>query len=246
MKIRIRFRKWGVMKFVGHLDTMRYFQKAIRRAGIDITYSAGYSPHQIMSFAAPLGVGLTSDGEYLDIEVNTAGPSKEAVEALNATMAEGVEVISFRKLPEDAKNAMSIVAAADYRVSFSPEARMPDLERLAGLFMAQSEMLITKKTKKSEAVTDLKPMIHELQARQDLLFMRLATGSAVNCKPVHVLEAMGAVTEPEAAAETAALQRVLSEMPYGIQIHRLQVYARKGMEEPPVFIPLEDLGEEIV
>ena len=58
------------MKFIGHLDMMRYFQKAVRRAKIDIRYSEGYSPHQIMSFAAPLGVGITSDGEYFDIEVN--------------------------------------------------------------------------------------------------------------------------------------------------------------------------------
>ena len=70
MKIRIKFRKYGVMKFIGHLDIMRYFQKAIRRANIDICYSSGFSPHMIMSFAAPLGVGITSDGEYFDIEVS--------------------------------------------------------------------------------------------------------------------------------------------------------------------------------
>lgn len=71
MRIRIKFKKYGAMKFIGHLDMMRYFQKAMRRAEIDICYSEGFSPHQIMSFAAPLGVGITSDGEYLDIEVNS-------------------------------------------------------------------------------------------------------------------------------------------------------------------------------
>ncbi len=50
------------MKFIGHLDVMRYFQKALRRAEIDVKFSEGMSPHMIMSFAAPLGVGLTSDG----------------------------------------------------------------------------------------------------------------------------------------------------------------------------------------
>ena len=60
MKIRIKFRKYGTMKFIGHLDVMRYFQKAIRRAEVNIRYSEGFSPHQIMSFAAPLGVGITS------------------------------------------------------------------------------------------------------------------------------------------------------------------------------------------
>lgn len=69
MKIRIKFSKYGTMKYIGHLDMMRFFQKAIRRAGIDVRYSEGFSPHQIMSFAAPLGVGMESRGEYMDIEV---------------------------------------------------------------------------------------------------------------------------------------------------------------------------------
>ena len=64
------------MKFIGHLDIMRYFQKAIRRAGIDIAYTEGFSPHMVMSFANPLGVGLTSDGEYFDIEIRTPISSK--------------------------------------------------------------------------------------------------------------------------------------------------------------------------
>ena len=79
MKIRIKFSKQGAMKFIGHLDTMRYFQKAMRRADVDIRYSEGFSPHQIMSFAAPLGVGLTGSGEYLDIEVLSTDSSAEMV-----------------------------------------------------------------------------------------------------------------------------------------------------------------------
>ena len=79
MKIRIKFRKQGAVKFVGHLDIMRYFQKVMRRADVDIRYSEGFSPHQIMSFAAPLGVGLTSNGEYVDIEVNSTNPPQEMV-----------------------------------------------------------------------------------------------------------------------------------------------------------------------
>ena len=91
MKIRIKFRKYGEMKFIGHLDMMRYFQKAMRRAGIDIRYSEGFSPHMIMSFASPLGVGLTSDGEYLDIEVGEPLSSREAAARLNEVMADGVD-----------------------------------------------------------------------------------------------------------------------------------------------------------
>ena len=91
MKVRIKFRKQGVMKFIGHLDVMRYFQKAIRRADIDISYTEGFSPHMILSFAAPLGVGLTSNGEYADIMLKTPISSAEAVRRLNDVMVEGME-----------------------------------------------------------------------------------------------------------------------------------------------------------
>ena len=103
------------MKFIGHLDIMRYFQKAIRRAGIPIKFSEGFSPHMIMSFANPLGVGLTSDGEYFDIELREPIASKEAVRKLNEQMVEGMEVVSFVEIPDDKKcKGMSIVAGADY------------------------------------------------------------------------------------------------------------------------------------
>lgn len=92
MKIRIKFRKWGCMKFIGHLDMLRFFQKAMRRADVDIRYSEGFSPHQIMSFAAPLGVGITSDGEYFDIEVHSTKSSEEMIADINAVLVDGVEV----------------------------------------------------------------------------------------------------------------------------------------------------------
>ena len=88
------------MKFIGHLDVMRYFQKAMRRAEIPIAFTQGFSPHMIMSFANPLGVGLTSDGEYFDIELTGPVASKEAVRRLNEVMAEGMEVVSFVQIPE--------------------------------------------------------------------------------------------------------------------------------------------------
>ena len=121
MKIRIKFAKQGVMRFIGHLDIMRYFQKAMRRAHIDIAFTEGFSPHMIMSFAAPLGVGLTSNGEYMDIEIRTPISSEDAIRQLNEVMVEGMKVLSFRQIEEGkAGKAMSLVAAADYTVSFRP------------------------------------------------------------------------------------------------------------------------------
>ena len=102
MKVRIKFSKEGPIKFVGHLDTMRYFQKAIRRANLPVAFSGGYSPHMIMSFAAPLGVGTESLGEYFDLELTETVPTDEITRRLEATMVEGVRVISARQV-EDGK-----------------------------------------------------------------------------------------------------------------------------------------------
>ncbi len=100
MKVRIKFSKQGPVKFVGHLDTMRYFQKAVRRAGLPVAFSGGYSPHMIMSFAAPLGVGTTSRGEYFDLELAETVSTSEITRRLNETMAEGFQVISARQVED--------------------------------------------------------------------------------------------------------------------------------------------------
>ena len=82
MKARIKFSKTGSMRFIGHLDVMRYFQKAFRRADIHMSYSQGFSPHQLMSFTSPLGIGLSSDAEYLDIVLEDSDESAVMVEKI--------------------------------------------------------------------------------------------------------------------------------------------------------------------
>ena len=128
MKIRIKFLKQGSMKFIGHLDMMRYFQKVMRRADVKIRYSEGFSPHQIMSFAAPLGVGITSNGEYLDIEVTETESSAVMTNRLNQVMVDEIRVLSYKKLEDSSKNAMSIVAAADYTLTFRERYKPEDLD----------------------------------------------------------------------------------------------------------------------
>lgn len=118
MKARIKFRKYGVLRFIGHLDVMRYFQKVMRRADIPIAFTGGYSPHMIMSFASPLGIGLTSDGEYFDIELAAPVNSSDAVRRMNEAGVEGIEVLSFRRISDEKKmTGMTILAAADYLIT---------------------------------------------------------------------------------------------------------------------------------
>lgn len=164
MKVRIKFAKYGAMKFIGHLDMMRFFQKAVRRADIDVKYSEGFSPHQIMSFAAPLGVGIESCGEYMDLEVLSMPSVEDMKDALNRVMVEGVEVLAVNVLPDQAKNAMASVAAASYQLHLKEGIwNIPAPAESVASFYAQEQILYTKETKKNTLEVDLKQGIYEIQ-----------------------------------------------------------------------------------
>ena len=190
MKARIKFRKYGAMKFIGHLDIMRFFQKVMRRADIPIAFSGGYSPHMIMSFANPLGVGVTSDGEYFDIELTEEIDMNLAVERMNQVMVEGIDVVNMVQISDEKKRTgMSIVAAADYLSSLRHGEFPENWKEKAEGFMAQPEITILKKTKKSEKETNIKPMIYKFGIQDDAVFMQVATGSVENLKPEVVMQA---------------------------------------------------------
>lgn len=223
------------MKFIGHLDIMRYFQKAIRRAEIPIAFTSGYSPHMIMSFANPLGVGLTSDGEYFDIELTESIASKEAVRRLNEQMVDGMEIVSFVQIPDDKKSkGMSIVAGADYLSSVKNGSLPEDLAEKLEAFYAQNEICVVKKTKKSEKEVDIRPMIYKLECRDGKIYMRVAAGSVQNLKPELVTEAFVRYLGMNAEEVT-------------FTHHRLETFAEsENMEGKMILVPLDALGTEIV
>lgn len=267
MKARVKFSKTGNLKFIGHLDVMRYFQKAFRRAEIDVEYSKGYSPHMLLSFAAPLGVGLTSDAEYLDMQLVSTLSEAEMVAKMNEAMVSDIQVVDFKLLPDTSKNSMSIVAGADYKISlkdgYTFEAAIDEAgnaletsltiknfkERFEA-FMAKEQIVILKKSKKSEKEVDIKPFIYHVafdaKAFADLggafnensvaesyengvvVYMQLATGSVNNLKPELVMEAF-------CQSENVVFN------PFAYQVHRMEVYADLGTEEERKLVSLNDV-----
>lgn len=209
MKIRIRFSKHGAMKFIGHLDVMRYFQKAVRRAGFNVVYSTGFSPHQIMAFAAPLGVGLESESEYFDLEVADLSNSELMVRQLDEQMAEGFRIRDIVLLPDNAPNAMASVAAASYSIRFR-EDRKPtfDIKEAVDLFNSKSEVKVIKQTKKSEIELDIKPSVYKLEIQNDMITMLVDASSAGNIKPDLVINTLYSFYEEEPALNAFITTRI--------------------------------------
>lgn len=233
MKIRMKFSKTGPLMYVGHLDTLRYFQKVFRRSGVDIAYSNGFSPHQILSFAAPLGIGVTSEGEYLDTEFHSVTTSEEMLGQINAaTLTPYIEITELVALEEGAKKAMAAVAGADYRISFATKYQYREaILKAVPEFLEQTELIITKQTKKGEREVDLRPLIHQLEVQNDALTMRLTTGSNNNLRPDTVMESLTAF----AGVEYESLS---------FMVHRLDTLLWN--EEEGCFAPLSSAGHVIV
>lgn len=268
MKARIKFSKTGSMRFIGHLDVMRYFQKAFRRADIAMSYSQGFSPHQLMSFASPLGIGLSSDAEYLDIVLEDGEDVTGFVPRLNAVMNEEIRVKDFTVLTEEAKTSMAVLAACDYLITVKPDRKsfLTDSSRRRDAvekFLLRESVEIMKKTKRSEKLVDIKENIYkltdslsefeaftgltygemalDLAEYEPVLYLQLTAGSMLNIKPELVLEAL-------------CMQEGEEYDWLSYQIHRIEMYAdadaRKGeihtltSEIPCRLIPLSEYGKK--
>lgn len=233
MKVRVKFSKYGPVKFIGHLDVMRYFQKAIRRAEIDVAYSEGFSPHQKLSFAAPLSVGHTSNGEYFDLELCSLNSTEELKTALQSAMVEGIDILDVQLLDDTEGNAMASVEAASYYVTIRNGVELPDgfMEKLLA-FYAQDNIPVVKETKRGHKEINLKESIYELsvvscalgQADEEVkerIYMKLNASSGGNIKPGFVLESF--------------CDSIFFKMPpFGYTVHRIETYREWEGE----FVPL--------
>jgi radical SAM-linked protein len=183
----------------------------------------------IMSFANPLGVGVTSDGEYFDIELTEAIDMNAAVARMNDVVVEGIKIVNMVPISDDKKKTgMSIVAAADYLSSLKQGTFPADWKEKTEEFMKQPVIHIVKTTKKSEKEVDIKPMIYRFEIREDSVYMQVATGSVENLKPELVMQALCNFLGVD--SETVSFSH-----------HRLDVYANVGTEEDKKFVSLDQV-----
>lgn len=198
INIRLKFSKGEEVKYISHLDLMRTFQRAIRRAGIPIAYSAGFNPHQEISFGAPLALGVTSSAEYVDMWLSEKIEIRSMIDKLNETLPDGIKVSDGIVLSDKAKNAMSLVTHSRYTIKFKLEnADEKVVHEKIHEFLEQEQILIKKEQpKKNFALKEIniKPMIYQMKllfVKDDECFFNclLSSGSKANLKPELLMEA---------------------------------------------------------
>ena len=182
MKVRIKFTKEAAVKYLGHLDIMRFFQRCFNRAGVRMIYSEGFNPHQKMSFAMPLGLGIESKGEYLDCEIADGQDLVDVMNRMNQVSGDGFHILSVRKLKDLASKAMASVRYASYQIHFDDEVQEEKIKDAVQTLLKQETFLVLKKTKKKEQEVDIRSQIHQLDFSGHVLFMLLSAGGDNNVK----------------------------------------------------------------
>lgn len=165
MKIRFQFKRGEELKYIGHLDVMRLFERAFKRAGIPVTHSQGFNPRPHIVFAQPMPLGLSSDGEFADVELDIRYELDNFLEKLNAALPDGIKVVDARENTGN-KNIMAIVEAARYRIDFNAPGNL-DIESIISNVLSRDRIIVLKKTKSGEREFDIRPLIYELSGEAE-------------------------------------------------------------------------------
>ena len=176
----LTYKRGDSIKYVSHLDFVRVFGRAFRRAELPIAYSEGFNPHPLLTFALPLSVGYTSECELMEFVMEKELETEEIKEKLQKAMPIGIEITEVCKGKTRMKkldNALYVVKAENLPDDLSE-------------FLSLDSILIEKKTKSGIKEADIRADIKNITLKDGCLEMLLSAGSRANLKPEVVINAM--------------------------------------------------------
>lgn len=209
----IRFTKVGYIRYTSHLDMLRLFKRAFKRAGIALSFSQGFNPHPKMGFAQPLSLGYTSRCELLEFETVREEDPAAVKDAVAAMMPEGIQILDCQPLKADVKSLAAAVCEATYRVVFPVAADPADCRKTVEAYLAQSEILAEKRQKKTKKMVtvDIRPKIRDISVvdgERLTLELRLDSGSTSNLSPEQVIAAFTAFAGLDAPRYDVEVERI--------------------------------------
>ncbi len=186
MIIRLVYTKKGMMKFLGHLDLLRFFERAFRRLRLPLAFSQGYNPHAKLKFGGPLSVGVASEYEVMEVTLDSEVDIEQFIVEFNQISPEGIKIKDY-KLTEQTESLMHALALSTYQLTLPRDYDL--LER----YQNTEEIILEKRNKRRKLVKkDLKQFIHRFEKDESdesglsylLAIKSLESGSA---KPVDIV-----------------------------------------------------------
>ena len=186
--IRVKYKKEDEMIFISHLDLQRLLQRAFRRAKINLSYSEGFNPHPKMSYGNALALGVESQGEYVDIEIEDDIEVDEFLERINNQLPEGIKFIKGQEIDPKTPSLSSVIVYGEYIFNIdldTPLSKEFVKSRVLN-FVKSEEIIVTKTNKKGRKVeVDIRPLIKNfdlvsLDDKKVTFESTIATGSKAN------------------------------------------------------------------
>ncbi|TAK34384.1 MAG: DUF2344 domain-containing protein [Chloroflexota bacterium] len=201
-RLRVAYAHRESVKFISHLDVLRTWHRAIRRAELPLAYSAGYSPHPRLLFASPLAVGVTGDWELVDMFLTNRMDEDEVAERLSAQFPFGMDIRAVREVPLHSPSLPALVRFADYVVLLEEKMARDELIAAVQRVLAAESLPRERRRDKDVRRYDLRPLIAAIPDvlwREDIirLNMRLRCDSSAAGRPEEVTAALGFQQHPQ-------------------------------------------------
>lgn len=180
------FEREGALSYIGHLDLKAVFERALRRAQLPLLYSQGFNPRPMLVFALPLGVGIDTKGDWIDVSMEVPVEADEFVKRINDELPEGLRVIRAVSIDEPKNSLMSVVTCAEYRIE------APGITKALLELIALEHVETTKKSKGKEVKVDIRPLIIKplTSSTPDRAEYMCYAGSQQNLRPDVLLKAI--------------------------------------------------------
>jgi len=197
MRIRITFQKLGALRYTGHLDLHKLWERAARRAELPLAYSQGFHPQPKMNIAAALPLGFSSRCEVLDMRLEHDIQLGGLREKLQATLPTGIQVTNVESVDERAPTLQTQVVSAEYEVSLAEasstalRANGSEVKRKIESILETESIIRTRREKEY----DLRPLIEALDLLDGKIFMKLAAREGATGRPEEVLDMLGIAFE---------------------------------------------------
>lgn len=223
-RLKFSFVRKENLKFISHLDIMRAFQRAIRRAGIPVSYSRGFNPQPRLSIALPLPLGVTSESEIAEVYLDQKISPASFADDLNRYLPEGISVFNAAAISPDAPPLMQGVDAALYRVILKGGIKIPEgfLAQVVEEVKSRDEIIVQRTGKKGTRKINIRPYVYNIVVLKDKsgnesLEMFLQTGSRGGARPVEVVRLL---------ARSGGFDADVHDL----RIHRVGLFQKKGDE----------------
>lgn len=185
-RVRITFGKLDALRFIGHLDLAKTWERVLRRARVPLVYSQGFNPQPKMQLAAALPLGISSECELLDIWLLEQVDLGALPARLEAVSPAGLKIIHVEAVPPKGPALQTLLERADYRIQ-TDEVTPDVLQERAQAFLASEQVFVEKRGKQ----VDLRPLVQNLEVKGRGLEAGLTIGSEGNARPDDLLDALG-------------------------------------------------------